>query len=52
MRKILQVIALVGFTTFALAANQNSIKQKLAERVSAHPQLAQTANEVFSADML
>lgn len=52
MRKILQVIALVGFTTLALAANPNSIKQKLAERVAAHPNLAQTSTEVFSTDMI
>lgn len=47
MRKILQVIAIAGFTTLALAANPNSIKQKLAERVAAYPQLAETQNEVF-----
>lgn len=51
MRKIIQTLAIIGFTTFALAANQNSIKQKLAERVAAHPQLVQTASEVFGNEM-
>lgn len=49
MRKILQLIAIAGFTTLALAANPNSIKQKLAERVAAYPQLTETQSEVFEA---
>ena len=49
MRKILQLIAIAGFTTLALAANPNSIKQKLAERVAAYPQLTETQSEIFEA---
>lgn len=49
MRKILQLIAIAGFTTLALAGSPNSIKQKLAERVAAYPQLAETQSEIFEA---
>ena len=49
MRKILQLIAIAGFTTLALAGSPNSIKQKLAERVAAYPQLAETQSEIYEA---